>query len=541
MTQLELPQVSLAHYADLVKRRRWQIIPGSLLGLLLGGLVAMLIPRYYVAEAIISHTRDPGNPRIGTPEDPMAEMVALAKARIPLLVGTAMRQLNWPEGLIAEPFKAIEAEREVRLRLEVQDQNPSKVRSYARLRLTYKDRQGKRAADLLNALVDIWTKDQLQSLQASAARSLAAANDQVEREVAAFANASTELRELERNYGLQPNLRPEDAAGVAKQMEADRAKDERELVAAQAKRESLQKEIARLQAELDGTPRRVAADAETRAAQLADPRLGPMIVQMTILKASLERVLGPAHPLRATRERELAALQQQVQDLGAAFPTDPAGATPGEKPNPRWTELRGEIAASQSELATVSSLIEALSKALVDRALRNESLAVAWHEHRQLYELQEEARKRRDLAQIERDKIERSYGQIANERPINIEQPAFEPPRPTDPNVLLVALVGSIVGLGVAVGSILLIDMLQGTFKSVEEVESALGVPYLGGVSHLVTEEIRAKEVRSRKRFSLVSVVLLVLVLVVVTIYYLDPTHLPGFARELLAVLVGDG
>jgi len=26
-----------------------------------------------------------------------------------------------------------------------------------------------------------------------------------------------------------------------------------------------------------------------------------------------------------------------------------------------------------------------------------------------------------------------------------------------------------------------------------------------------------------------------------VTIYYLDPTYLPGFAREVLAVLVGDG
>ena len=60
MTQLDLPQLSLRRYLDLVKRRRWQVVPVSLLGLLIGGLVAFFIPRMFVAETRIKHAQMPG-------------------------------------------------------------------------------------------------------------------------------------------------------------------------------------------------------------------------------------------------------------------------------------------------------------------------------------------------------------------------------------------------------------------------------------------------------------------------------------------------
>jgi len=45
MTQADLPQLSLRRYVDLVKRRRWQVVPISLLGLLIGGSRACSWPR----------------------------------------------------------------------------------------------------------------------------------------------------------------------------------------------------------------------------------------------------------------------------------------------------------------------------------------------------------------------------------------------------------------------------------------------------------------------------------------------------------------
>ena len=56
MTQTaDLPQLSLQRYFDLVKRRRWQLVPVSLLGLIIGGVVAFFIPRFFVAETLLSH------------------------------------------------------------------------------------------------------------------------------------------------------------------------------------------------------------------------------------------------------------------------------------------------------------------------------------------------------------------------------------------------------------------------------------------------------------------------------------------------------
>ena len=40
MSNFEVPQISLTRYVDLLKRRRWQVVPVSLIGLLLGGFLS---------------------------------------------------------------------------------------------------------------------------------------------------------------------------------------------------------------------------------------------------------------------------------------------------------------------------------------------------------------------------------------------------------------------------------------------------------------------------------------------------------------------
>ena len=59
MTQIELPQLSLQRYVDLVRRRRWQVVPVSILGLIIGGLIAFFIPRMFVAETLLVHAQLP--------------------------------------------------------------------------------------------------------------------------------------------------------------------------------------------------------------------------------------------------------------------------------------------------------------------------------------------------------------------------------------------------------------------------------------------------------------------------------------------------
>jgi hypothetical protein len=124
--------------------------------------------------------------------------------------------------------------------------------------------------------------------------------------------------------------------------------------------------------------------------------------------------------------------------------------------------------------------------------------------------------------------------------PVQPLQRATPPPHPTDPNILVVALIGAVLGLGVAIGLILLLDLMQGTFKTSDDVERALGVPVLGGMSHMETEVERTTASRGRRRAGMVAFVAMALVVMVVVTWYRAPTRLPAFVRELMALLLGD-
>src|SRR5688572_19336543 len=167
MTQVEIPQVSLARYFDLLKRRRWQVIPISVLGLVIGGLVAFLIPRYYVAETLVQHQQVPGQKESRNVEDPFRSIVDSAKMTIPQAVGDAMKELKWPEAQLADPFERTQRERAVMERVKVDDVNQmTRDRDLAQIRVTYKDRDGARSAVFLNALIETWIKKRLGELRA---------------------------------------------------------------------------------------------------------------------------------------------------------------------------------------------------------------------------------------------------------------------------------------------------------------------------------------------------------------------------------------
>ncbi|MBP8299614.1 MAG: hypothetical protein KA020_04560 [Planctomycetes bacterium] len=104
---------------------------------------------------------------------------------------------------------------------------------------------------------------------------------------------------------------------------------------------------------------------------------------------------------------------------------------------------------------------------------------------------------------------------------------------------MVVALIGCVLGLGLAISLILLLDVMQGSFKTLDDVERGLAVPVLGGVSHLETVEERLHAVRSRRRVTLVSAAFVVLLSGVVILFYWDPTRLPSFVRDLLAMVLG--
>ena len=236
--------------------------------------------------------------------------------------------------------------------------------------------------------------------------------------------------------------------------------------------------------------------------------------------------------------RHKRSYDQTLAQLRALVPQ--ASSDPdGKVPNPEFLVLAGKIAADEEAHALLVAEINSLEGELSTERQRIEALKEGYRLYNTKLRELKEAETNRDLALEELHAAELILGQLSIDVPVEVVRPAQVPPRPTEPNVLVVALIGCILGLGAAIGLILLLDFLQGTYKTVDDVERGLSVPVLGAVSHLETDEEREHAVRHRRRVSTVAAAALVLITIVVTIFYLDPTRLPPVVRDLLALVLG--
>ncbi|GAB4145989.1 MAG: hypothetical protein Fur0037_13950 [Planctomycetota bacterium] len=532
MSQVDLPPISLQRYFDLLKRRRWQVVPVSLLGLLIGGIVALLIPRYFVAETQLTYRGSPADVALAKARDPVSLMVEAARLTIPDAVSEALAKLAWPETVGLDADAREDLVRELRGRLDIVDVSPGRDSEFAKLHLVFRDRDGARAKAFLDTLVGTWVERELRVMRDRANARLASARDVHARAVQAYEACSRELAALEQRYGLWPGN-----SAIAEQ-EANRAAEQRrqELADAAAKAEREQRdlrlELERIGRQIDATPPTLTGPAELDPRVLEDKDARELAQKVVVLRKILD-TLGPAHMNRKTREAELAEAQDLLNKA-----LERLGIGNGE--NPALLALKAKQASLQADLDRAIEADRDAAQKLAELDRRQKEAASAWEQHRALEANLAALARERDAAQEAVAEAARLLGQLDNDEPISHSQ-AWVPAVPTDPNVLLVALVGCALGLCAAIGLILALDLLKGTFKTLEEVERSLSVPVLGGISHIETEEQRNAVAGSRRRASLMAGSFVVLMVVLVTWYYREPTSLPPFVRDLLSMLLGEG
>ncbi|MEQ1631550.1 MAG: hypothetical protein ABL997_04200, partial [Planctomycetota bacterium] len=253
-------------------------------------------------------------------------------------------------------------------------------------------------------------------------------------------------------------------------------------------------------------------------------------VELKVRKQSLETVMKPAH---RERRSTLARVEWLEKQLSAAL----AGEDLTE--NPKLVELRKELEAAQTAhaaaIASRDRLLEEVAKAVEEQKRRADAAEIYFGKQRAL----QEAQGKRDDARKQLDAALDLQQQLDAKAPVKQVSEAFVPKKPTEPNIALVAGLGCLLGLGAAIVLILLLDVIRGTLKTVEDVERALPVPMLGAVSYLETQEERARTVSSRRRTSLVAGIILLSAVVLVTTYYVAPHRLPPFALNLLSLVLG--
>lgn len=535
MTSIEVPQVSLQRYVELLKRRRWQVIPVSLIGLLIGGLVAFFIPRYYVAETLIEHQPVPGQTSANA-DDPFQLLVNAAYHTIPLAVGDAMDDLHWPEAR-AVGYERQEAERLVRDRVKVYDVNAGQAsrREYMQIRVTYKDRDGQRSADFLNALVASWVRTRIEEMKVPAER----ARDQAAERVRTFRQDQeallNEKRALELQYRIDPT-KPDPLLVAQFDIDNKRLADlrdrhdavEREVAAMRQVQQSARDVLA-------GIPPRVKEDLADLLKRASESEAGKLLTQQMIYYRRVLDGVQPGTGAYAEAKRNIADCEKRLQALIGPQEVDADGLVS----NRAYESLQKEIAAREAVLAAKAAELEKYRQQLERDDARFAGVTEGYARHhrtvKRLAEIEEDLKHATDDLRS----AETVLSTLGKTEPVRARFKATPPPRPTDPNILLVALLGCVLGLGLAIGLILMLDVVQGTFKTIDDVERGLPVPVLGGMSHLETEFEREQVARKRRRVSIAAAGFVFLCVAVVAIFYVDATRLPPVVRDLLTLLLG--
>ena len=535
MTSVEVPQISLQRYVDLLKRRRWQVIPVSLIGLLVGGLVAFFIPRYYVAMTLIEHQALPGEDTKNE-DDPFRSIVETAQLTIPLAVRDAMKELKWPEAN-ATGYELVENERAVQSRLDVRDHNPLQAsrREYAVIRVTYKDRDGQRSAEFANTLVNVWIKKRVRELRDPAEADRERAAEKMRGLQQQRDGLTAEKSALEMQYRIDPVV-PREIL-IARLDVDKKAFDEQKKARDLAEREVavLQRQIDDAREKLAAVPPRVKDDPNAMLLAAAKTPQGLVIaLELTRWRSALENH-RPGTRGHQEAKNGIADCEKRLKLLLADRDVDADGFVP----NPAYKAQADAIALVDTELRNKKAALQVMQQQV---AAENDRIvgAIEGYDryYRTLRNLDDLAK---DLTKASADfaDAEKRLATLGQKPPVRPLQEAQVPPRPTDPNILVVALLGCVLGLGLAIGLILLLDVVQGTFKTIDDVERGLPVPVLGGMSHLETDAEREQAIRSRRRVSLAAAAFVFLCVAVVTIFYVDATRLPPVVRDLLALVLG--
>ncbi|MCA8953602.1 MAG: hypothetical protein KDE27_29085 [Planctomycetes bacterium] len=533
MTQLDLPQVSLSRYVDLLKRRRWQVIPASLLGLLIGGIVAFFIPRFFVATASIAYDRPPDVVDNGR-EDPFGAVVNSAKLTIPRAIPETIEKLGWPEALTEDAFVLSENCRAIEERLQIYDFGSSKGQSFALIRLTYKDRDGERAAAFLNRLMETWIAQRVEERMAAAKLELADANQEKSQLDTAYQTFLKDKQFLQGKYQIVPQ--------VSLDMQRD---GHNAMVAAhQQKLEGLlnkKVELERLRAQLElarkalrDLPARVPMSLETLMLAAAQTDEGKKLALEIAYDQMAVESLHPG-PKRAQHERNIEYNKKKLSTLAATPDIDADGMVK----NPAREAQRAIVDKLEAEVQGAAAAIPLLEAELAKQGETLERQAEGYALFEAVETKVATTRTNLDAAEARVQAALHTVGQLNNKPPVRPEARATVPPVPTDPNLLVVALLGCVIGLFAAVGLVLVLDMLRGSFKTVDDVERTLAVPVLGSVSFLETAVQRQQLARARRRATIVAAAFLMLVGGVVLLYYFDPTRLPPIVRDMLSIVLG--
>jgi polysaccharide biosynthesis transport protein len=240
----------------------------------------------------------------------------------------------------------------------------------------------------------------------------------------------------------------------------------------------------------------------------------------TQLSAAQQRY-SDDHPDVVRLQRSLTSLQQQMGDASAAVTTAVVAESPD---NPAYIQINAQRAASINERASLQEKRQELNSLVAEYDRRQArapdverqyaSLLADLHGNQQKYQ---EVRQK----QMEAEVAENLEDERKGER-FSLIEPPLASEQPYSPNRVVILVLGLLLAIGSAVGSIVILELSDTRVRNRRDLESLLHVPALAVLPWIKTHSDR-RQVVKRVRLVLAGAIASVLLLATVIHFMYRP------------------
>ncbi|HEY0369057.1 MAG TPA: polysaccharide biosynthesis tyrosine autokinase [Chthoniobacterales bacterium] len=447
------------HFLDYwrVIRVRWVLILlAFFLVLLTAAIVTYFQPREYQSSVFVEVRSTAQNPRIFNSSDPnmpihdpqLAPTVYQVIQRTGVLypvIEDLKLQDKWTKNGVRPSREA--AYGRLRSKLDVDE-----VRNTDLLQISVLDTDPQLAADVANKIVAVYQDTRVQEEKEILNRALSSMNDEVAKQQKKVDDASGEVARIRDEQGIV-DLNPEGTEDAQTPVNSIVLKQEQELNEAEMK-------VAQLSSQLQQIEKLKGEDLMRMMPTLniQDPtiqKILPIYQEASANEALfLNSGLGENHPklkaVRATKEVYVRQLEEQVGIIRTGLQKNLQGAqATRDQLRKRLDELNARQLASKNSSAEYTRAKNSYikEKTLLDSV----------------------------RARAQTQTMELAMPRMA----VSVKQVAEPPSYPARPRVSLNLALGALVGLVVGLGLAFFIEYLDTSVKTMEDVESLLGVPVL--------------------------------------------------------------
>lgn len=542
---------NLRHYWQILLARKPYFIIPAVIVLLIGTVAALALPPVYESTAMILVE----NQQIPADFVP-STVTGLADQRIQTLTQHLLsrprllkiiQQFNlFPEMLTEENQGRIVE----RLRRDIMvetisdfEQKPARSREDAiAFRIYYQGKDPETVQKVTDTLANIYLEENMRQRQEQAKSTTMFLERELKEIKERIQTIGQKITAFKEKHGdILPELQNFNRAQVER-LENETKQIEAQIKTAQDRRIALGGQLMAINEGVVAPEGPTATDPASRLAavkvQLAELRAKfskdhPDIIKLNREKAELEKMVGKIGATPALSEEKISQLRTELADRQGRYSDQhpevvrlkreiaelekiPPGRSSQAPVNPAYAAVMANIKTTESEIGMLQQRWSDLKAELKEYRRRLQEGPKVEQEYLALTREYENAHKKHQeiMDKLLTSRISEGMEESLKGEKFTLLEAATYPGQPVWPNRLLIFLVSCFLSLGAGVAGVFLIEHLDQSVKSAEELVRLTGFPVLGRISVIETSEDKTRTQRRRLIWSIAGLSLIIGILV---------------------------